>query len=614
MSDHYDLLIKNATIIDGTGNSASKGSVGIRGEQITAVGTVNGDEGREIDGSDLVACPGFIDIHSHADHTILWYPLAESFVMQGVTTFVGGNCGMSPAPIKNLMPAMIPFLNGAPAWWQDADLDEGSHSLSSLYSYIPLDRYGDLVAEKMGFAADWRTLDEFLSTVESAGLSVNYVPLVGHNAIRIAAMGEDFKRPATLDEIALMEKHVHEAMESGAIGLCTGLDSSPGEYASLDEILRLARVAQHYGGTYHTHTRHHQNNYPTDNLEECGYGLYHGSPDEITVGRYRGLLEAVDICRQAEIRLQISHITSAYIINQPCPDSLHRAAAEATLQDIIDGPQREGLDLAFDLIPDESAGVFSTPGLLDVFAAWLPQFGSATKLLDNLREPAFRDQVRQAIDSGRFKILMLCPKTDPYWPEHFVVLRCANGTYEGKTFGQVARMVDGDGVDAMCELLGEDPDTKFNQRDLRRLDQYTEVFLQHPSCMIGIDSCVHDTEFHIDTPFPNSIMAHQNAYGMFPQYIRRFVREKGVLSLEAAIRKATSAPAQQLGLKKRGTLRVGSYADIVLFDADRISEGGDWLTPAQPPAGIECVLVNGKIAYEKMRHTETRSGKVLRRA
>ena len=328
------------------------------------------------------------------------------------------------------------------------------------------------------------------------------------------------------------------------------------------------------------------------------------------MGRYRGLLEAVEISRQADIRLQIAHITPAYIINQPCPDSLHRALAEATLADIIDEPQRQGLDIAFDLIPDESAGTFSTPGLLDIFAGWLPRLGSREALLEALKRPAFRDDVRSVIDSGRVKIQMLCPKIDPYWPEHFVVL---TGVYAGKTFGQIARQRGGDPIDAVCDILIENPDTKFNQRDLRRLDPHTEVFLQHPSCAVGLDTFVCDTDFHLDDPFPGSIRAHQNTYGMMPRYIRRFVREKGVLSLEEAIRKATSLPAERLGLAGRGRLQPGNYADIVLFDPARISDTGDWLEPAQAPVGIASVFVNGEVVYENGKHTGARPGQVLRR-
>ena len=613
MVEHYDLLIRNTTIIDGTGGDSFAGDVGITGDRIVALGSLAGESDRELDGPGLVACPGFIDMHSHADYTILSHPAAESFLMQGVTTFVGGNCGLSPAPINDLLPALLPMLNGAPDWWRDAEA-VGQVSFSSLYSYIPLNGYRDLLERKMSFALDWRSFGDFLANVESAGIAVNYVPLVGHNAIRVAAMGENFKRHATQTEIEIMKRHIEEAMDAGAFAFCTGLDSSAGEYAALDELIQLAQVARRRGGAYHTHTRHHQNNYPTDDLGRYDYGLYHGSADEIAVGRYRGLLEALEISRQADVRLQISHITPAYIINQPCPDSLHRAAAEATLEDIVDRPLRQGLDLAFDLIPDESAGVFSTPKMLDVFARWLPsQNRSKQRLLEMLLTPAFRNEVRRVLDSGEFKMLMLCPKIDPCWPEHFVILESANAKWAGKTLGQVARERGGDAVDAMCDLLLEDPETTFNQRDLRRLDPHTEVFLQHPACALGLDTFAYDTDFHLDSPFPNSIMAHQNTYGMLPRFIRRFVREKGVLTLEEAIRKATSVAAERLGIDDRGSLKTGHYADIVLFDPERITDTGDWLNPAQPPAGIHCVLVNGQVVYENGVGTAARPGRVVRR-
>ena len=230
--------------------------------------------------------------------------------------------------------------------------------------------------------------------------------------------------------------------------------------------------------------------------------------------------------------------------------------------------------------------------------------------MEALKRPAFRDDVRSVIDSGRVKIQMLCPKIDPYWPEHFVVL---TGAYEGKTFGQIARQRGGDPIDAVCDMLIEDPDAKFNQRDLRRLDPHTEVFLQHPSCAVGLDTFVCDTDFHLDDPFPGSIRAHQNTYGMMPRYIRRFVREKGVLSLEEAIRKVTSLPADRLGLAGRGRLQPGDYADIVLFDPAHISDTGDWLEPAQAPVGIASGLRQRGDRLRKRDAHRARSGQVLRR-
>ena len=328
MSEQYDILIKDTMIVDGTGEPAFGGNIAIQGEKIVAVGDTAADAARVIDGSGLVTCPGFVDPHSHADSSILQYPLAENLVMQGVTTFVGGNCGGSPAPIVDLTYAKI-MKERMKRWVGDIEFD-------------------------------WRTFDEWLSKVQGVDISLNYAPLVGHNTIRGAVMGEDFKREATSDEIEKMKELVHEAMGSGAFGLSSGFDPSPGEYAALEEIIELAKVAQEHGGLYVPHTRHNQTSWPSDDPEEYGYGIYHGPMEDVWVGRYRGYLEVIDISRQAKIPLHIAHLANAYKMPQPHPDYLEEAAAKATLE-IIDSAREEGVDVTFDTIPSASSVASQRP-------------------------------------------------------------------------------------------------------------------------------------------------------------------------------------------------------------------------------------------------------------
>lgn len=191
-TEHYDVLIKNTKIIDGTGKPAYKGSIAIKGEKIVAVGKVKGDAATVLDGTGLITCPGFIDPHSHADTTIMNYPLAENLIMQGITTFVGGNCAMSLAPTKDM------------------------------------------------------TFGDWLFKVEKEGISLNYIPLVGHNPIRTMVMGEDYRRKATQAEVKEMKKYVEEAMKSGAFGFSTFGDPAPSHFADLDEIVELAKVVTKY--------------------------------------------------------------------------------------------------------------------------------------------------------------------------------------------------------------------------------------------------------------------------------------------------------------------------------------------------------------------------------
>lgn len=594
----FDVFIKDATIVDGTGKSASRGSIGIKEEKIVAVGNVKGDAAREIDGTGLVTCPGFIDPHSHADITILKYPLAENLVMQGITTFLGGNCGISMAPLKNLFPSEWAF---AQEWWHEVEPDAPVPPL-----LLPLDKYSDILKKKIGFAIDWRTFSQFLSKVEKTSISVNYASLVGHNTIRIAVMGEDFKRRAKQGEIEEMKKYVEEAMRSGAFGLSDFTDPSPSEYADIEEIIEIAKIAQKYGGLYVPHTRHLQYQWPSDDPEEYGYGIYHGPIEDVWVGRYRGVLEAIEISRRAKIPLHIAHLPNVYRIPQPHPDFLEEAAAKGTLW-LIDKAREEGPDITFDVIASEQSISTWSP-LIEAFSKWLKQFGKEG-LVEKLKTREFREEIKKVHDSGRLKFEMVHTKADPYWMDCFKILRCKNKEYEGKTIGEIAHKKKSEPLDTIFDILVEDPDTKWVQSlDKRGTTAINSVFLKHPAAMPSTDVVVYGPKPQAETFGPPPPIA----YGLYPHYIRTLVKEKAVLSLEEAVKKATFLPSQRLRLKNRGVISPGAYADIVVFDFEKIKDKGGFLEPAKPPEGIEYVLVNGKIVYEKMAHTGERPGKVLR--
>jgi len=604
MNESYDVLIKDTSIVDGTGKAAFKGSIGIKGEKVTAMGDVAGNAINVIDGSGLVTCPGFVDPHSHADMTILQYPTAENLVMQGITTFLGGNCGLSPAPITD-----------------------------STYAKTVIKAFGGDIE------IDWRTFGEWLSKIESVGLSINYAPLVGHNAVRTAAMGEDFKRTATPGEIKEMKSFVQEGMESGAFGLSSFFDPSPGEYAAREEIIALVKVAREHGGLYSPHTRHHQNQWWSENLKEFGYGLYHGPKGEIIVGRYHGLWEAVEIAKATDIPLLIAHFTPAYIIPQPQPELLEEAAAKATMVEIVDRAQNDGVKVHYNVIA-WSQSIASQALILDSFfnpqlalPAWWKDMGRK-EFVKKLKTRAFREKVKKVIHSGRIKFGMLHPLTDPYWIDCFKILQCKNKEYEGKTIGELARQkspnniidaVYNQSLEILFDLLVQDPGTTWALLlDKREYPGALSVFLQHPAGMPCTDtSALPMTREILQQRAKESGNVNMDAYaygiapiayGLFPHYLRTFVKEKKILSLEKAIKKATYLPAQEvLGLKDRGVLREGAYADVVILDPDEIAEKGDFLEPAQPPEGIKYVLVNGTIVREKGRHTGQRPGKVLRR-
>lgn len=206
----FDVVIRGGTIVDGTGSRGSRNDLGIRGDRVAAIGNLaDADTKRSVNATGRIVCPGFIDMHSHSDSSLLEDGLAHSAVRQGATTHVIGNCGSSPAPV------------GSP-------VRLAGHTLST---------YGD-----------------FLKALQKNGTSINVCGLVGHNSVRRAVMGTQNRQPTSV-ELRQMQDLVDEAMRSGAVGLSTGLVSPPGIYSKTDEIVALARVAARHGGQYSSHIR-----------------------------------------------------------------------------------------------------------------------------------------------------------------------------------------------------------------------------------------------------------------------------------------------------------------------------------------------------------------------
>jgi len=612
MTEQFDLLIKNSKIVDGTGAAAFTGSIGIKDEKIIAVGNVDGQALREIDGQGLVVCPGFIDIHAHGDVNLFQFPLAENFIMQGITTTVGGNCGMSMAPMRDLVPWGIFASSIIGGIWPEIEPDTYGPP-----NFPSLKKYGKILEDLLGYAFDWSTLGEFLSKLENGGVSLNYVPLVGHNTVRLAVMGDNFKRKAIPSEVDEMKRHVADAMECGAFGLGAGFDGGPGDFAPLEEAIELAKVARQYDGIYASHTRNFDNNFPSNNPDDWGYGIcHHISAEEMSLARYFGYLESIEVARQAGISTQIAHLCPGYTIYQHYPENLQEAAAKATL-DLIDHARAEGLDVSFDIIPDDDphGTMLSQPGLIGLFSSWLTKLGSAERLVANLKIREFRNELKKEIMGGKFKFIMIHPKTDRFWMDRIVILICKNQNYVGKTIRQISTAKKTDPAEAVFDIIIEDPDTKFSCNDPRWTETTVKVLIQHPVAMIGSDLNV--------VPFGETKLQGGGGLGVgepglatyatYPRYIRRYVREKSILSLEEAVKKATYLPAQKLGIRDRGVIKKGTFADVLLFDFQNISDKGTWLKPRVRPEGINYVIINGKIVYENMTHTGVKSGRVLRR-
>ena len=528
----YDLLLVGGKVFDGTGNPGYLADLAVVDGKIAAIGKIQGKASRTIDARGLVVCPGFIDIHAHGEEQLLVTPGAEAKLMQGITTMVGGNCGISVAPISG-----------------------------------PLARFVNQTGAFPGVEVEWSSFTDFFQKVETRGTAVNLACLVGNATVRACVLGMEARRP-TAGEMDAMKRLVAESMRQGTFGLSSGLVYTPGSFADTEEIITLAREAAQGHGFYASHVR----------------GMAHPI--------FPAVAEAIAIGEAAGLPVQVSHLNPGY----PSWGRIEE------LVNLLETARSRGLDVTADtLVYDQS--VFSGGGLLPNWA----NEGGMPALLQRLADPSTRqrikDETRQYGDEhggGVASCLIQAGKWHQIWftnPERLYM----------KDMAELAQAVaTPDPFDAYLDLLIEEKgdvsgiSQPYYQADI----DYT---ISHPLLMPGTD----------DRPISRSgklLPMHTRGYGSFARLMGWYVRERGLLPLEEAIRKSTSLPARRLGLTDRGLLLEGWCADLTLFDPDNIQETGNTQEPAQYPRGIHSVIVNGKVVVDQGEPTGELSGRVLRHA
>ena len=338
MTEYYDLLINGASIIDGTGAPAYPGSVAVRGDTIAAVGDVGGGAARTIDAGGLVVCPGFVDIHSHSDFTILISSRAESKIRQGVTTEVTGNCGLTAAPLS------------------DAHLSEALDVLTTTL--------GVSGAESLSW--DWRSFGDYLDHLRSQPLGVNLAPLVGHATLRIAVMGAENRTP-TEAEITALENLLDRCLREGAFGMSTGLEYSPDAYSTTEELIRLGRVLARHDALYATHVRNED------------------------LALFDAIVEAVHIGESSGCRVEISHLKAGGISNW---------GRASELLAYLDAARERGVQVTWDQYPYPAWGS-SLIDYLPHWVAADGRAKLVERLRDDATRRAIRGEIEQAVSQGR---------------------------------------------------------------------------------------------------------------------------------------------------------------------------------------------------------------------
>ena len=541
----YDIVIKNGNVVDGTGNPSTKLDVGVLDGKISSVGQLDTSQAEYvIDAGGLIVTPGFIDIHTHSDLTLLINPKAESKVRQGVTTEVLGNCGTSPAPINE---STLDLLKKT--WGHEAD-------------YV---------------AWDWKTFGDYLQQIENQKTAVNVVGLVGHGTIRIAVMGVENRAPSG-SELAEMKELVHQSMIEGAYGMSSGLVYLPGSFATTDELVELCETVGSLGGLYTSHIR--------------------GERETIV----DALKEAIEIAERSGVRLQVSHNCPKY--------GAHGKFEE--MSKLYDDARGRGIDLTI----DNDAHTDFNPNLSQVLPQWA-QAGGDQATAERLRDSNLRERIKQETLDDRlpgpgYAGLVKHGR----WDRIFLLHAVKNESLIGKSFEEIAKLRGQESIDAYLDILVEEDGNAsalFNYID----EEDIRALLRHPLMMVCSDGnavAPYGALGEIQGYWPCS-------YGEYPYILQRYVREEGVLTLQEAIRKMTSFPAQKLGLRDRGQIREGMWADIVVFDFDRIKDRATcrfpytFPLPNYPhryPEGIEYVLVNGRIVVENENHTCELAGRVLR--
>lgn len=525
----HDLLIRGADVFDGTGAAARRVDVAVANGTIAAIGADLGEAGRVIDAAGLTLAPGFIDIHTHSDFTLPLNPKAEGKIRQGVTTEVVGNCGFSAAPA----------LPG---------------------------RAADL-REYLAASAPWLTFRDttFAAYAESfPTTAVNTILQVGHNTLRVMAIGME-NRPARPDEIAQMERLLEEGLEAGALGLSSGLFTAPGNYASTEEMIALARVLRRHDGAYASHIRH-----------EAG---------EVAAA----VDEAVAIGEAADVHVQIAHLKISGTENW---------GGAGKLLERIDAARRRGVRVDADQYPYTSA----TNPLRNLLPLWL-QEGGVPAMLDRLRDPSLRARIRDDIAThGNASFGHL-----PSWDDVRIAVSPVHPENAGLTIGEIARRRGIDGTDAACDYLAaDDGHTRVVLRSMDEADVRT--ILAAPFVMIGSDG---------NSLAPYGVTGqgkpHPRFYGTFARVLGPYVRDYKVLTLPDAVRKMTGAAAEALGLARRGFVRAGYAADLTLFDPATIADRATYDEPHQYATGIRTVVVNGAVVIDDGEHTGALPGRVLRR-
>src|SRR5437764_8268049 len=421
---------------------------------------------------------------------------------------------------------------------------------------------------RYNITVDWRTLGEYFARLEKQGMGLNLGTFVGATQVRSYVVGFD-NRPPTTDELIQMRRLVAEASDDGARGVSTSLQYVPARFAKTNELVELALVAHRYGGIYATHQRSEANALDSS------------------------LAEVFEIARRAQIPAEIWHLKTAYKKNWGrMPEVLSKIGAA----------RAGGLDITADVYPYTAAST----SLSACLPPWALE-GGTEKMVARLRDPATRERIKQDIlrDTKEWENIYLGSGGGSGVLIGSVVNRELE-SLQGKRVSEIAKEQGKEELDALFDIVAADRGQTgaiyfmMSEDDLR-------AALRAPFVSICTDSGARATDGPLSTA-----KGHPRGWGSYPRILSRYVRDEHLLTLEEAIHKMTGLPAARVGLKNRGVLREGAYADITIFDPQTVRDRSTFDNPNQYPEGIPFVIINGQLSVDNGQRTKALAGRVLR--
>jgi N-acyl-D-amino-acid deacylase len=413
-----------------------------------------------------------------------------------------------------------------------------------------------------GIDLNWQDLTGFFNRLMEKGTAINYSTLVGHGNIRGTVVGLDDTQP-TENHIIEMKRLVEENMKAGALGLSTGLEYAPGCYAKTPELIELCKIVAQHQGIHSTHMRH-EGEFLLEALDEC-----------------------IKVSRETGVGLQISHLKVANQINWSKID-------EALLK--IEAAKKEGIKILADRYPY----IAGSTGLSYYFPPWARQ-GTTKDFIERLKNPKLDVKIHTYVKEREKKL--------GSWDKVVIssIFTEKNKKYEGKNIIECAKEAGKEPYQFMKELLIEE-EGRVSMIAFFAKEENLRRILSHKLVVIGADGAAVAPYGPLGKGKP-----HPRHYGTFPRVLGKYVRQEKILTLPQAIQKMSSTTALKFGLKNRGQIKEGFFADLAIFDAEKIIDKATWQNPHQYPEGVEYVLVNGQVVIHKGEHTGKLPGKILKK-